>query len=343
MIVFHGPGTNPALNLCAVILSGRALNFFPGVTSATIHSRLPGQSHVLLVMDPLRQVLETVGQSHLLKFVGELTSEQKDILLADLGSVDWKKLDAIYKEQVSTQLEGSKLKPTEKIDDKLLQELDDEHIGGTTRYSQEDLDRLRGNGLSFIGQGKVAALLLAGGQGTRLGVDYPKGMFDVGLPSHKSLFQLQAERILELEKLAAAGGHANDNVQSIIWYIMTSEATMARTQQYFREHDYFGLDPARVVFFEQGNIPCFDFDGKLLLDEKHKLSRSPDGNGGLYESLHRRGIIDHMKAHGVEFVHVYCVDNILVRDATRHSWASASKEMSTLGPKLSRRPCQLNR
>lgn len=255
-------------------------------------------------MDSIKTLLESVGQQHLLKFYADLNEEQRVALEKDISDVDWKALDNIYKEQVLSQLEGSKLKPVAKIDENLLRELPDEHVGGTTRCTSDELDKYRSIGLASIKQGKVAALLLAGGQGTRLGVDYPKGMYDIGLPSKKSLFQLQAERIIET---------CNQAKGAIIWYIMTSEATMDRTKQFFQENNHFGLEQANVVFFEQNTIPCFDFDGKVLLGEKHRISRSPNGNGGLYEALHQRGIINHMVANNVNYLHVYCVDNVLVR------------------------------
>lgn len=255
--------------------------------------------------------LKACGQEQVLKFYDELTEEQKLKLDSDIREVDWKKLNAIYLEQVYSQTAGgSSVKTGSKIDDNLLDELPSSCMGGYARCSQETLNNYRTTGLTCIEQGKVAALLLAGGQGTRLGVDYPKGMYDVGLPSHKSLFQLQAERILELSKpLEMATGQKTQ----IIWYIMTSEATMEMTSDFFKQHNYFGLNKHDVIFFEQNTLPCFDFDGKVLLDQKYKLSKSPDGNGGLYEALHQKGIIDHMTKNGVQYVHVYCVDNILVR------------------------------
>lgn len=259
-------------------------------------------------MESIQGQLELVGQEQVLKFYHELSDEQKLELENELKEMDWKKLHDI---QVLAQAEeDGKFKAPSKIDDNLLGELPSDCIEGTLRCDHDSLEKYRTTGMTAIGRGKVAALTLAGGQGTRLGVDYPKGMFDVGLPSHKSLFQLQADRILKLsEPLEMATGQRTQ----IIWYIMTSEATMEKTRDFFEGHNYFGLSKNQVVFFEQNTLPCFGFDGKILLSEKHKLTRSPNGNGGLYEALQQKGIIEHMIANGVEYVHVYCVDNILVR------------------------------
>jgi len=258
-------------------------------------------------MDTLREKLATVGQTHLLKYYDELSEDKRRALLESLASVDWDRLRDIYKHEVSTQLDetGTKLKPVAKIDDDLIEELPDSCIEGTMICADEKIKMYESIGCESLRTGKVAALLLAGGQGTRLGVDYPKGMFNVGEPVNKSLFQLQAERISRLK--------TSTQSSRIIWYIMTSEATMERTKSFFMENHYFGISQDEVVFFEQGTMPCLSFDGKVLLDERHKISRSPDGNGGLYEALRVRGIIDHMKRNSVEFVHAYCVDNILVR------------------------------
>lgn len=168
------------------------------------------------------------------------------------------------------------------------------------------------SGLDQIAHSRVGVLLMAGGQGTRLGFAHPKGMYNIGLPSHKSLFRVQGERIRKLQDLAKK---ATGRDGHITWYIMTSEHTMVPTKKYFAENDYFGLREQDIVMFEQGSLPCFDFEGKILLDQKHQISKAPDGNGGLYRAIRDTGVLNDMHRRGVMYLHAHSVDNILIKVA----------------------------
>ncbi len=118
-------------------------------------------------------------------------------------------------------------------------------------------------------------LLLAGGQGTRLGSSAPKGCYDIGLPSHKSLFELQAQRIIRLEKHARQVQGLTDPTHPhdvcIPWYVMTSGPTRPATEAFFKEHNYFGMSEKNVIFFNQGTLPCFSMEGKIILGDKGKV------------------------------------------------------------------------
>ncbi|KRY32289.1 UDP-N-acetylhexosamine pyrophosphorylase, partial [Trichinella spiralis] len=171
------------------------------------------------------------------------------------------------------------------------------------------------SGLQLIAENKVAVIVLAGGEGSRLKSYAPKGAIDIGLPSGKSLFQLQAERIIKLQKLATEFANSKNQTVAvkIEWLIMVSPATVRKTEKFFQEHSYFGLDKAQIHFFRQGAMPCFSFTKKVLFDSVDAIAMAPDGNGGMFAALSKSNLLDMMEKRGIEFVHVYCVDNILVR------------------------------
>merc|ERR1712183_1091002 len=123
-------------------------------------------------------------------------------------------------------------------------------------------------------------------------------------------FQLQSERILSLQKIAEKKTGISGK---ITWYIMTSASTVKPTTEFFENNDYFGLEADNVVVFQQGTLPCFTFEGKMILNEKYKLSVAPDGNGGLYRALRNEGVLADMKLRGIKFIQLYCVDNVLVK------------------------------
>ncbi|KAL0222026.1 hypothetical protein RCL1_001880 [Eukaryota sp. TZLM3-RCL] len=172
--------------------------------------------------------------------------------------------------------------------------------------SQEERTALFNSGMSFIAANKAAVVILAGGQGTRLGFDHPKGMFDINLPSKKSIFQIHSEKILRLCKLS--GG-------SVPLCIMTSPINDNETRTFFIKNNYFGLDSDSVYFFIQGSLPAFYPDGSLILEKPGLVAQSPDGNGGVFKALQTSGVLDKLKTRGVEGLFLMSVDNVLARPA----------------------------
>ena len=173
----------------------------------------------------------------------------------------------------------------------------------------------RQRGLLMLARGEIAALVLAGGQGTRLGSSDPKGMYDIGLPSGRSLFQLQAERILRLQELCREQtlGKSNKWTRPIPWYVMTGPSTDLPTREYFRRMDFFGLRRDQVFFFCQGCLPAFSPQGQVLMEGIGRVSVAPDGNGGLYRALKASGALEDLRRRGVRGVDCYCVDNALAQ------------------------------
>ncbi|KAF2361725.1 UDPGP family [Trinorchestia longiramus] len=251
--------------------------------------------------------LQQHGQEHLLEHLDKLQPCQAKRFLSELNELDLGEVCGYFERTTASlnEEDGRKL-------DERMQPIPASLHGAVTRTPLEEIMAYEEKGLHAVSEGQVAVLLLAGGQGTRLGVSYPKGMYDVGLPSHKTLYQIQAERLVKLQELGASM-HGKEG--AIPWYIMTSEHTKEPTMEFFAKHDYFGLQKDNLVVFEQGMLPCFTFDGKIILEAPGKIARAPDGNGGLYRALRSQKILEDMDRRGVKYIHVYCVDNILVKMA----------------------------
>ena len=199
-----------------------------------------------MAIELLRQRYEAAGQGHLFQFWAQLNEDERAVFKTQLESLDIERVNRIYKKAVSSEKENKENAGKEVIEP-LPEDAADSVIGDPEKEKE-----WRAIGLEAIARGQVGVLLMAGGQGTRLGSTAPKGCYDIGLPSHKALFQYQAERIARLQTIAAhsAGKPAGSVV--IPWYVMTSGPTRVETEAFFKKHDYFGLDKKDVIFFEQG-------------------------------------------------------------------------------------------
>ena len=150
-----------------------------------------------------------------------------------------------------------------------LEPLPESTVASLLDSKTDDIQSWYESGLDLVAEGQVAVVLMAGGQGTRLGSSAPKGCFNIGLPSEKSLFQIQAERIWKVQRLAEKKSGKKNIV--VPWYVMTSGPTRKPTEQFFEENNYFGLGKDDVTIFEQGVLPCISNDGKILLESKSKV------------------------------------------------------------------------
>ena len=245
-----------------------------------------------MTFDQAFEKLRNSGQEHLLKFYEDLEPSSQSELLKQIDNLDVDYINGLYQDLV------------EERDLTIADELTAMDSVTWNKVEPREKQRLWDLGIKAIRDGKVAAFLVAGGQGSRLGFDGPKGAYDIGLPSHKSLFQLQAERIKKVSDTAAG---------SIPWYIMTSPLNHQDTVDFFIKKDFFGLDEELVKFFPQGTLPSVDEDGKILLAAKDQISENPDGSGGCFRAFKESGLLEDMISRNIEYIFFYGVDNALVR------------------------------
>jgi len=243
----------------------------------------------------IKSLLKRHYQDHLLTFWAELNTAQKQNLLAQIEELDFSKIDYwvanFVPKSISTKI-ATNFAPAWSYSS---------HPANAEQ--KRKYDKAVELGKQLIRQGKVAGLVVAGGQGTRLGFDGPKGDFPISPVKNKTLFQIFAETIAAVCK----------KYRTVCpWYIMSSSLNYAQTVEIFRSNSYYGLSEKDVFIFEQGTLPNFSFDGKILLADKARLSCSPDGHGGSLKALCRSGGLEDMKRRGVEFISYWQVDNPLV-------------------------------
>ena len=236
----------------------------------------------------IRNMLNEKGQQHLLRFENELSDSDRKDLYAQISGMDWD-FERILSKHQAGDVKRGKIEPLGALEI-------DEIEARRTEFEAAGIEALKAE--------KVGAVLLAGGQGTRLGLDKPKGMLNVGIHKELYLFECLINNILDVVKIT---GHY------IPLYIMTSVKNNDETVLFFEEHNYFGYNPEYVGFFVQEMAPSVDYNGKVYLEEKGKISLSPNGNGGWFTSLAKAGYLAEMKEKNIEWLNVFSVDNVLQR------------------------------
>ena len=234
-------------------------------------------------------LLQVHAQLHLLKYYGELEPDRQASLLEQISAIDWNLIHMVGQKPVSETEAEKKIEPLGAME---LSEIEQRH------------DEFEAIGLEALRAQKTGAVLLAGGQGTRLGFDKPKGMFNIGVTRPLYIFECLINNLMDVVKQAGAW---------VPLYIMTSQKNHEETTSFFREHDYFGYDPEYIHFFRQDMAPSVDYNGKVLLEAKDRISLSPNGNGGWFSSLCRAGYLEDMHKKGIEWLSVFSVDNVLQR------------------------------
>ncbi len=273
-----------------------------------------------MVTHSLVAVFQQAGQGHVFAHFDGLGADQQAELLADAGEIDLAEVAELNRTLVQKSdaagLDLSDLSPAPYV--ALPKNGGDAAAWAAVKEAGE----------AALRAGRVAAFVVAGGQGTRLGYDGPKGTFPVTPVRKKTLFNVFAD------KLRAAGLRYG---RPLHWFIMTSHLNHAATEAFFRENGFFGLSEAQVHFFRQGRMPAVGFDGKILLEDKHRIAMSPDGHGGSLRALQRSGAVDLMAREGIDILSYFQVDNPLVRfvDPAFIGWhlLTASEMSSKMVPK----------
>jgi len=255
--------------------------------------------------------VKKVGQEHILQYFNELDAKEQELLLDQIELTDFEVLSVLSeKENIGAKGEISPLAAME------LSEI------------EKRCDSFRATGEAAIKAGKVAAVLLAGGMGTRLGSDDPKGMYNIGLTKDVFIFQRIIENLLDIVKATDSWIHL---------FVMTSDKNHDKTTGFLKEKEYFGYKPEYVHFFRQEMAPATDYNGRVYMEAKGVIANSPNGNGGWYSSMVRSGMTDIVKANGIEWLNCFAVDNVLQKIADPVFVGAVIEEKCEVGAKVVRK------
>ncbi|MCD7835450.1 MAG: UDPGP type 1 family protein [Lachnospiraceae bacterium] len=242
-----------------------------------------------MTLEEAKKKLAQFGQEHVLKYYDELSGDERAALLEQIDAADMTILDSC---------------------------LHRENLGGKgviTPLAAMEIDEIEANresftktGIEAIQAGKVGAVLLAGGMGTRLGSDNPKGMYNVGVTRELYIFECLINNLMEVVRQADTWLHL---------FVMTSDKNHDATTEFLKEKNYFGYKADYIHFFRQEMAAAVDYNGKIYLEDKGRLSTSPNGNGGWFISMKNSGLLSVVHSAGIEWLNVFAVDNVLQRIA----------------------------
>ena len=264
-----------------------------------------------MTLEAAKQKLEKYRQEHVLKYYDELSEEQQQALLTQIEETDMSILAACENKE------------------ELVQK------GVITPLAAMELDEIEANresftatGLQAIRDGKIGAVLLAGGMGTRLGSDDPKGMYNIGETRDLYIFECLVNNLMDVVKQAGCFIH---------FFIMTSDKNNESTIKFLTEHDFFGYNKDYIHFFKQEMAAATDYNGKIYLEEKGKLSTSPNGNGGWFVSMKNAGLLEVIRSAGIEWLNIFAVDNVLQKIADPCFVGATLQKNCAVGAKVVRK------
>lgn len=242
-----------------------------------------------------RDLLEEHGQEHVLRFWDGLSEEEQALLLADIGAVDFELMERLIRHWILRTPEAETFDTIEPVPCKPVYDPKDPKAREAWDAGEETLRA-----------GNVGLFLVAGGQGTRLGFDGPKGAYPVGPISGRTLFEYHADKIHALQRRYGC---------VLPWYIMVSDANEQATRVFFEKHDFFGLESTNVQFLKQRMVPCVDAEGKFFLESAYSLAKNPNGHGGCLPAMVENGVIQDAHDRGLLYLSYFQVDNWAVKIA----------------------------
>lgn len=235
-------------------------------------------------------LLNKNNQQHLLYFYDELTDNQKELLVNQILNTDFNQINNLYTESFNdTIIPSNIISPIPYF--------------SKNRFSKEESNFYINIGETFITNGQVAVLTLAGGQGTRLGYNGPKGCYEIDVPPKKSLFEFTLDKLKKI--------YDKYNVY-LPWYIMTSPSNNTKTIAYFKNKDFFNYPKEKIFFFSQDTLPILDINGKIILDNIYTLKTASNGNGDVFRAFSAAGLVDSLLENNIQWISVAGIDNILL-------------------------------
>ena len=237
------------------------------------------------------EILKKYNQEHLLNFFEHLSENEQKEFLNQVENIDFKLIENLYSlTKTTTNFGEQKIEPMEYLD--------------KSKLSEEDLEKYKKIGDELIKNNQLAVVTMAGGQGTRLGHNGPKGTYDLGLESHKCIFEILCDNLKRAKEEYGV---------SIPWYIMTSRENNEETKKFFKEKNFFEYGKENIQFFKQGEQPILSKDGKMFLSEKGKIKEAADGHGGVFEALYKNNMYKDMKNKNIKMIFISGVDNVLAK------------------------------
>jgi len=259
-----------------------------------------------------KEILDKItkyNQTHLLEAIKQCkTPEEKQNLISQIKTIDFELMSNLYEQSKNPKAEAIYTESS-------ISKIECQYSRESIKSEEENLTKI---GMEYIAQGKIGALILSGGLGSRLGFNHPKGEYNIKLPSNKTLFNYLVNRFLGCqlscqERLKEEKDKGNLTFKDCPLFIMTSTQNDAEVKEFFEQNKNFGIKKENIFFFPQGEICALDNEGKILLENPNKVFKAPDGNGGCLLALKKHGIIDECIKRGIEYINIMAIDNPLYK------------------------------